>query len=57
MGVLRQKCVLTYEAFLNNSNFSIPGYNMPLESYLQDISNGSMVMIRLTSLEISFISL
>jgi hypothetical protein len=44
MGVLRQKCVLTYDAFLNNSNFSMMGYNMSLQAYLKEIENGSMLM-------------
>jgi hypothetical protein len=38
MGVLRQKCVPTYEAFLNNSNFSSIGLNMSYESYLKEIN-------------------
>jgi hypothetical protein len=38
MGVLRQKCVPTYEAFLNNSNF---GFNMSYQSYLKQIDNES----------------
>ncbi len=36
MGVLRQKCVLTYESFLNNSNMSY-------DSYLEEIKNESML--------------
>jgi hypothetical protein len=44
MGVLRQKCVLTYDALLNNSNFSMMGYNMSFEAYQKEVSNGSMLM-------------
>ncbi|CAF3656748.1 unnamed protein product [Rotaria sp. Silwood1] len=39
MGVLRQKCVPTYESFLNNSNFSTVGFNMSYESYINEIAN------------------
>ncbi len=42
MGVLRQKCVPTYETFLNNSNMSMIGWNTSYESYKQEIKNGSM---------------
>jgi hypothetical protein len=49
MGVLKQKCVPTYESFLNNPNFSLIGYNMSYESYLQEINNESMFIKRLES--------
>ncbi|CAF3197615.1 unnamed protein product [Rotaria sp. Silwood2] len=39
MGALRQKCVQTYEYFLNSSNFSSIGFNMSYESYFQEIDN------------------
>ncbi|CAF1006440.1 unnamed protein product [Rotaria sordida] len=39
MGVLRQKCVPTYESFLNNSNFSTVGFNMSFDTYLTEINN------------------
>jgi hypothetical protein len=42
MGVLRQKCVPTYESFLNNSKFSNIGFNMSYESYLKQLDNESM---------------
>ena len=42
MGVLRQKCVPTYESFLNDamnsSNFTL---NMTYEIYLKEIDNES----------------
>jgi hypothetical protein len=43
MGVLRQKCVPTYEAFYNVSNFSSIGFNMSYETYLKEIDNESML--------------
>ena len=43
MGVLRQKCVPTYESFLNNSNFSSIGFNMSYKSYLKQMDNESML--------------
>jgi hypothetical protein len=43
MGVLRQKCVPTYESFFNNSNFTNIGYNMSYESYEKEIDNESML--------------
>lgn len=43
MGVLRQKCVPTYEYFLNNSNFSNIGFNISYELYLEEINNESML--------------
>ncbi|CAF4713197.1 unnamed protein product [Rotaria sp. Silwood1] len=39
MGVLRQKCVPTYESYLNSSNFSNIGFNSSYKSYLQKINN------------------
>ncbi|CAF4138409.1 unnamed protein product [Rotaria sp. Silwood2] len=39
MGVLRQKCVPTYESFLNNSNPSSIGFNMTYEAYEKEINN------------------
>ncbi|CAF3513815.1 unnamed protein product [Rotaria sp. Silwood1] len=39
MGVLRQKCVPTYELFLNNSNLSSTEFNMTYEAYLNEIGN------------------
>ncbi|CAF0840530.1 unnamed protein product [Rotaria sordida] len=39
MGVLRQKCVPTYESFLNNSNLFSIGFNMTYEAYLNEINN------------------
>ncbi|CAF4058891.1 unnamed protein product, partial [Rotaria sordida] len=41
MGVLRQKCVLTYESFLNNSKFFSIRFNMSYESYLKALNNES----------------
>ncbi|CAF3921157.1 unnamed protein product, partial [Rotaria sp. Silwood1] len=43
MGVLRQKCVPTYESFLNNSNISNIGFNMSYETYLEEVKNESML--------------
>ncbi|CAF3828874.1 unnamed protein product [Rotaria sordida] len=39
MGVLRQKCVPTYESFLNNSNISSIKFNMTYAIYLKEIDN------------------
>ncbi|CAF1576104.1 unnamed protein product [Rotaria sordida] len=39
MGVLRQKCVPTYESFLNNSNISSIKSNMTYAIYLKEIDN------------------
>ncbi|CAF4190509.1 unnamed protein product, partial [Rotaria sp. Silwood2] len=39
MGVLRQKCVPTYESFLNSSKFSNIGFNMSYKSYLKQLDN------------------
>ncbi|CAF1292767.1 unnamed protein product [Rotaria sordida] len=39
MGVLRQKCVPTYESFLNNSNISSIESNMTYAIYLKEIDN------------------
>ncbi|CAF4103833.1 unnamed protein product, partial [Rotaria sordida] len=39
MGVLRQKCVPTYEYFLNNSNLYNIGFNMTYKVYLKEIDN------------------
>ncbi|CAF3279088.1 unnamed protein product [Rotaria socialis] len=39
MGVLRQKCVPTFDSFLNNSNLSGIGFNLTYESYLIEIDN------------------
>ncbi|CAF3748620.1 unnamed protein product [Rotaria sp. Silwood1] len=39
MGVLRQKCVPTYESFLNNSNLYNIGFNMTYKVYLKEIDN------------------
>jgi hypothetical protein len=44
MGVLRQKCVPTYESLLNNSNFSTSSFNMSYESYTLEIKNESMLI-------------
>lgn len=41
MGVLRQKCVPTYESFLNNSNLTNFGSNVTYEHYLKEIDNES----------------
>lgn len=42
MGVLRQKCTLTYEAFVNNSNYSFDiGLNTSYKSYLKAVDNES----------------
>ena len=41
MGVLRQKCVPTYEAFLNGSNVTSVTFNNTYESYLKEIDNES----------------
>jgi hypothetical protein len=46
MGVLKQKCVLSYESFLNNSNYSMIGLNMSYEFYIQEIENESMFIER-----------
>jgi hypothetical protein len=43
MGVLRQKCVPTYESFLNNSNISDVGFNISYELYKKEIDNESML--------------
>jgi hypothetical protein len=43
MGVLRQKCIPTYESFSNNSNFSSIVFNGSYESYIQEIKNESML--------------
>ncbi|CAF0997674.1 unnamed protein product [Rotaria sordida] len=39
MGVLRQKCVPSYELFFNNSNFSTITFNMSYDSYIKEIDN------------------
>ncbi|CAF2903870.1 unnamed protein product [Rotaria sp. Silwood2] len=39
MGVLRQKCVPTYESFFNSSNFSSVGFNMSYKLYEEEIKN------------------
>ncbi|CAF3628000.1 unnamed protein product [Rotaria socialis] len=39
MGALRQKCVPTFESFLNNSNVSSARINMTYEGYLKEIDN------------------
>ncbi|CAF2943292.1 unnamed protein product [Rotaria sp. Silwood2] len=39
MGVLRQKCVPTHDSFLNNSNFSMIGFNMSYDAYTKEIDN------------------
>jgi len=49
MGILRQKCVQTYDTFLNSSNSSTTGFNMSYESYIQEINNESMFIDRLIS--------
>jgi competence transcription factor ComK len=49
MGILRQKCVQTYDTFLNSSNSSTTGFNMSYESYIQEINNESMFIDRLNS--------
>ena len=49
MGVLRQKCVPTYDSFLNSSNFSSIGFNISYKSYLEQIDNESM-FIEITEL-------
>ncbi|CAF0947344.1 unnamed protein product [Adineta steineri] len=36
MGVLRQKCVATYESFINNSNI---GFNISYNFYLKQMNN------------------
>ncbi|UJR15131.1 hypothetical protein I4U23_002096 [Adineta vaga] len=41
MGVLRQKCVPTYDTFLNNSNFTTIDFNMTFHDYLSEIENGT----------------
>ncbi|CAF4869602.1 unnamed protein product [Rotaria sp. Silwood1] len=41
MGILRQKCVLTYKSFLNNSKSANIGFNMSYESYLKALNNES----------------
>ncbi len=45
MGVLKQKCVLSYESFLNNSNLSNREFNVSYHSYLNAIDNNSMCEI------------
>jgi hypothetical protein len=40
MGVLRQKCIPTYESFLNNSNI---GFNMSYKSYQKSMENESIL--------------
>ena len=40
MGVLRQKCIPTYESFLNNSGV---GYNVSYTFYLKQMENESML--------------
>jgi hypothetical protein len=40
MGVLRQKCIPTYESFLNNSNI---GFNMSYKFYQKSMENESML--------------
>ncbi|CAF3299981.1 unnamed protein product [Rotaria socialis] len=37
MGALRQKCVPTYESFLNSSNFSSVGFNRSYEFYVKEM--------------------
>ncbi len=44
MGVLRQKCVPTYESFLNASNI---GFNISYTYYLKQIDNESMLRVRI----------
>jgi hypothetical protein len=39
MGVLRQKCVLSYDAFVNNTNYTNNGLNTSFEFYWQEINN------------------
>ncbi|CAF1586722.1 unnamed protein product, partial [Adineta ricciae] len=39
MGVLRQKCVPTYESFLNNSNFTTVDSNVTFGGYLLEMQN------------------
>ncbi|CAF3598036.1 unnamed protein product [Adineta steineri] len=41
MGVLRQKCVPTYESFFNNSNITNIAYNMSFELYAKEVDNES----------------
>ncbi|CAF4243563.1 unnamed protein product, partial [Rotaria sordida] len=43
MGVLRQKCVPTYESFLHNSNISSIESNMTYAIYLKEIDNEKKV--------------
>jgi hypothetical protein len=43
MGVLRQKCVPTYESLLNSSKFSSIGFNTLYKYYLKAIENESML--------------
>jgi len=47
MGVLRQKCVPTYESFLNNSNLYNIGFKMTYKAYLKEIDNESRLKIHL----------
>lgn len=42
MGVLTQKCVPSYETFLNDTSFASMGYNMTYTSYELAIANSSM---------------
>ncbi|CAF3491897.1 unnamed protein product [Rotaria socialis] len=39
MGTLRQKCVPSYDSFVNNTNSYSEGFNMSFESYLTKIDN------------------
>ena len=41
MGVLRQKCVISYESFLNGSNLTTGVMNTSYDYYLQEIDNES----------------
>lgn len=39
MGVLRQKCVLSYDTFVNHTNYTNSGLNTSFEFYLQEMNN------------------
>lgn len=42
MGILRQKCVMSYEAFLNNSTSTFQNYNLSFADYEEFIDDNSM---------------
>ncbi len=57
MGVLRQKCVLSYDTFVNNTNYTNNGLNTSFEFYWQEINNTgeSVYLIRQRLIQVDFI--